>query len=133
MAGSKTILCIEDDIFVSELYTRALKKAGFEVEVTVSGQEGFDKAIKNHYDVILLDIMTPDITGIEALNQLRGAEDKVPDSLVLITTNLDQDEDSRAAMEAKADGYLIKAEITPGKLVEIIQQMIGYKEQASKS
>lgn len=131
MDGSKTILCIEDDNFISELYTRALKRAGFEVEVTISGQEGLDKAVNGSYDVILLDIMTPDVTGVEALNALRGEEDKVPNSLVIITTNVDQDEDSRAEMESKADGYLIKAEITPNKLVELVQQMLGYKESQS--
>lgn len=123
MAGSKTILCIEDDHFISELYARALRKAGYEVEIVMSGKEGLEKAIANHYDIILLDIMTPDLTGVEVLEFLRGKGDKIPDSYIVITTNLDQDDETRATVEKMADGYLIKAEITPTILVDILGKL----------
>ncbi len=123
MVGSKTILCIEDDHFISELYKRALEKAGFDVETTVSGKDGLDMALKRQYDVILLDIMTPDMTGIEVLNEIRGHDDKLPETSILVTTNLDQTGEIRNQIERMADGYLIKAEITPSKLVELIKSL----------
>ena len=123
MAGSKTILCIEDDHFITELYGRALKGAGYAVESTVSGKEGLDMALAKHYDIILLDIMTPDLTGVEVLEFLRGKGDKIPNSYIVITTNLDQDDETRAAVERMADGYLIKAEITPSTLVDILAKL----------
>jgi DNA-binding NarL/FixJ family response regulator len=67
--------------------------------------------------------MLPGEQGTEVLKELRGHEDKIPNSRVIVLTNFDQDEESRLAMQRKADGYLIKADITPRKLIEIIQAL----------
>lgn len=123
---AKTILCIEDDRFIGEMYVRSLKKAGYEVDWIVDGNDGLIAARNKQYDVILLDIMLPERRGSEILDALRGGkEDLIPKSKVVIMTNFEQDEESRILMEKQADAYLIKAEITPKKLVAIIQQMIG--------
>ncbi len=120
----KTILVIEDDRFIGEMYVRSLLKEGYEVDWVVTGTEGYAAATAKVYDLILLDIMLPEAQGTDILAELRnGKEDKIPNSKVLILTNFEQDDQSRMAMEAKADGYLIKAEITPRKLLEIIQQL----------
>src|SRR4051812_44654180 len=104
------ILCIEDEHFISELYARALTKAGYEVQVAVDGQEGLQQAETDKYDIILLDLMIPNVTGIEILSRLRGPEASTPiHSKIIITTNLEQGEQGRAAIEQKADGYIVKA------------------------
>lgn len=123
MAAIKTILCIEDDLFIGEMYARSLRKAGYEVDLIGSGNEGMKAAIQNQYDLILLDILLPEKHGTEILQTLRGSKDMVPRSRILVLTNFSQDEESRAAMQSKADGYLIKADITPRKLIEIIQTL----------
>lgn len=123
MAGVKTILCIEDDVFIGEMYARSLKKAGYEVDLVASGEAGLKAALSKSYDVILLDILLPEKHGTEILQQLRGTEDKVPHSRILVMTNFSQDDESRIAMQSKADGYLIKADITPRKLIEIVGQL----------
>lgn len=124
MAGSKTILCIEDDRFISDMYARSLRRAGHTVDIALSGTEGLARALAKPYDVILLDIMLPEKQGTEVLQELRGPNfDKVPQSHVVVLTNFDQDEESRAVMQSKADAYLIKAEITPRKLVEIVDNL----------
>ncbi len=117
----KKILCIEDEHFISELYARALRKAGHEVTVVLSGEDGLQVAQTNQYDIILLDIMIPGITGIEVLKRLRDPA-LTPNlrAKIIITTNLDQPEDMREQIESMADGYLIKAEITPKQLVEFL-------------
>lgn len=115
---------IEDDRFIGEMYVRSLRKEGYEVEWVVSGTQGYAAATSKSYDLILLDIMLPEAQGTDVLSQLRNAdEDKIPNSKVIVLTNFEQDDDSRLAMEAKADGYLIKAEITPRKLLDIIKQL----------
>lgn len=120
----KTILIIEDDRFIGEMYVRSLQKAGYSVDWVVSGTQGFTAATSRPYDLILLDIMLPEAQGTEVLSQLRNdQEDKIPHSRVIILTNFEQDDESRLAMESRADGYLIKAEITPRKLIEIIGQL----------
>ena len=120
----KTILVIEDDRFIGEMYVRSLIKEGYVVDWVVTGTDGYASATAKTYDLILLDIMLPEAQGTDILAQLRnGTEDKIPHSKVIVLTNFEQDDQSRLAMEAQADGYLIKAEITPRKLIEIIKQL----------
>ena len=118
------ILCIEDEFFISELYNRALQTAGYEVVVTPDGDDGLKEAEKDTYDIILLDLMIPGVNGIEVLRRLRDpGREKQLKAKIIITTNLDQSEDTRAKVEQQADGYLIKAEITPRELVEYLKQL----------
>lgn len=120
----KTILCIEDDRFIGEMYVRSLKKAGYEVDWVVDGNDGLVSARNKTYDLILLDVMLPERRGTEILEALRGGKiDLIPKSHVIVLTNFEQDEESRTAMQQHADAYLIKAEITPRKLISVIQQL----------
>lgn len=122
--ASKTILCIEDDRFIGEMYVRSLKKAGYDVDWVVDGNDGLITARNKSYDVILLDVMLPERRGTEILDALRGgAEDLIPNSKVIVLTNFEQDDASRMEMQKHANAYLIKAEITPKKLIEVIKQL----------
>lgn len=115
------VLCVEDEHFIGELYQRALSKAGYDIKVVVDGFEGLKEAQTNQYDIILLDLMVPNMTGMEILAKLRGPEQNPPlKAKIIITTNLEQKEETRADIERQADGYLIKAEITPKQLVETL-------------
>lgn len=116
----RTILCVEDERFISELYVRALTKAGYTVTVEPDGQKALTLARTNQFDIILLDLMIPTITGIDVLRQLRGSGQKPIKSKIVITTNLEQREDMRADIERQADAYLVKAEITPKELVAFL-------------
>ena len=117
----KKVLCMEDEHFISELYVRALTKAGYDVTVEIDGQRGLAQAQTDQFDIILLDLMIPSITGIEVLRHLRNpAETPKLRAKVIITTNLEQREDIRADIERRADGYLVKAEITPRELVAFL-------------
>lgn len=120
----KRILCIEDEFFISELYERALKKAGYDVTTALNGSDGLEIAQTNNYDIVLLDLMVPGMTGMEILRHLRDPK-KSPgfNSKIIITTNLDQDDETRAEVEAQADGYIIKAAITPKELAAFIDKL----------
>jgi DNA-binding response OmpR family regulator len=120
----KKVLCIEDEHFISELYTRALTKAGYAVDVNVDGREGLAAAQTDQYDIILLDLMVPGITGMEVLRTLRDPT-KTPNlhAKIIITTNLEQRDDVRTDIEKQADGYLVKAEITPHELVDFLNHL----------
>ena len=125
MATISSILIIEDDRFIGEMYVRSLKKAGYEVDWMVDGDDGLIAARSKKYDLILLDVMLPERRGTEILEALRGKEDLIPHSKVIVLTNFEQDDQSRLAMERNADAYLIKAEITPSKLLAVINQLNG--------
>lgn len=120
----KNILIVEDDRFIGEMYVRSLKKAGYEVDWMVDGNDGLIAARNKPYDLMLLDVMLPERRGGEILQILRGgAQDLIPNTRVIILTNFDQTEEARQSMEDHADGYLIKAEITPKKLLAVIEKM----------
>ena len=118
------LLCIEDENFIGELYTRALTHAGYDVKVVADGEAALAESETNAYDIILLDIMLPSMSGVEILRRLRDPARTVPlKAKIIITTNLDQEESTREKIEKMADGYLIKAEITPRELVSYLQQI----------
>lgn len=121
---AKKILCIEDEYFISELYTRALVKAGYEVTVVRDGQKGLATAQTDKYDIILLDLMVPTMTGTDVLRVLRDpAQTPRLHAKIIITTNLEQREDIRTDIEKQADGYIVKAAVTPKELVVFLNQL----------
>lgn len=120
----KKILCIEDEFFISELYERALKKSGHKVTTALNGIDGLEIAQTNSYDIVLLDLMVPGMTGMEILRILRDPV-KSPGfkSKIIITTNLDQNDDMRAELESQADAYIVKASITPKELAVFVDKL----------
>jgi len=119
---SKKVLCIEDEHFINELYARALTKAGYQVKVVADGEEGLREILSDVYDIVLLDIMIPNLIGTEVLKRIRT--DK-PDlrAKIIITTNLELSDEDREAIEAQADGYVVKADLTPRQMAEFLQQL----------
>lgn len=119
--NNKRILIIEDEYFISELYIRALEKAGYSVTLEADGATGLKQAQSDAYDVILLDLMMPTVTGNEILQTLRGpGATSTIRAKIIVTTNLEQSEERKAEIENQADAYLIKAEITPKELVAFL-------------
>ena len=123
--GKRKVLCIEDEFFIGELYERALRRAGYDVTNVLNGDDGLQVAQTNAYDLILLDLMVPGMNGIDILRTLRDTE-KTPKlkAKIVITTNLDQEETMRTELEQLADGYVIKAEITPRELSVFVSTIV---------
>ena len=120
----KTILCVEDDRFIGEMYVRSLQKAGYDVTWVVDGNDGLVAARNQNFDLIILDLMLPEQRGDQILDALRNNNvDLVPNSKLLIMTNFEQDEASRKSVMSRVDGYLIKADITPRNLIDVVKQM----------
>ena len=120
----KTILCVEDDRFIGEMYVRSLQKAGYDVTWVVDGNDGLVAVRNQNFDLIILDLMLPEQRGDQILDALRNNNvDLVPNSKILIMTNFEQDEASRKSVMSRVDGYLIKADITPRNLIEVVKQM----------
>jgi len=120
----KKILCIEDEYFISELYVRALTRVGYEVTVEPDGEKAVQLGLSDQFDIILLDLMIPSLTGVEVLKRLRDPSLAKPlHAKIIITTNLEQREEVREDIEKQADGYLVKAEITPHELIEFLSHI----------
>jgi len=106
------------------MYVRSLRREGYDVDWMVDGSDGLVAARNKVYDLILLDIMLPEKRGSEILHALRGnGKNLIPNTKIIVMTNFDQDVESRLAMEHDVDAYLIKAEITPRKLLEIVAKL----------
>lgn len=130
MQSGKSILIIEDEHFISELYARALKKSGYSVVIVMSGADGLKAALRQTFDLILLDILVPGVSGIDVLEKIRENDKQTNyHTKVIITTNLDQDESTRAKLEHIADGYLVKAEITPNELVKLVDDFLAHNSK----
>jgi DNA-binding response OmpR family regulator len=124
----KNILFVEDEQFIAEMYADILRKAGFNVQIEGDGQKGYDLASTGEYDLVLLDLMLPNMTGLEILRRLRD-ENLSPkftrDHHIVILTNLDEDDITKKKIFELAEGYYMKVNITPHKLAEIIKEMNG--------
>jgi CheY-like chemotaxis protein len=107
------------------MYARVLTRSGYKVAFAYDGDEALKMVAAKHYDLILLDIMMPGKTGIEVLEEIRGANGRgMPETKIIILTNLAQKKASQEALRAQADGYIIKADIVPSQLVEVIEKLI---------
>ncbi|PID31499.1 response regulator [Candidatus Saccharibacteria bacterium] len=128
----QSVLIIEDDRFIGEMYVRSLKKAGYKVDWVVDGSDGLVAAKNKAYDVILLDIMLPEMRGNEILDHLRGEQDLVPNTHIIVMTNFDQDEEARQSIAKRVDAYLVKAEITPRRLIQTLEQLGNTNSQPAQ-
>ncbi|KMO70786.1 MAG: response regulator transcription factor [Mycolicibacterium rufum] len=99
------ILLVEDEPRLAELIRRGLVAEGFVVEVTSDGRVGFDEAIGGGFDVLVLDIMLPSMSGYEIVRDLRKAQVWTP---VLMLSAKDGEYDLADAFDLGADDYLIK-------------------------
>ena len=127
----KSILYIEDERQIAEIYAELLKPYGYEIELAYDGESGLQQARSKIYDLILLDLMLPYRSGTEILDILRD-KTKSPEfsdaTDIIILTNFDVDDATRQDILKKAQGYLIKVDVTPKKLVEILRGMESKKQ-----
>jgi two-component system copper resistance phosphate regulon response regulator CusR len=99
------ILMVEDEIKVSQFVARGLAEERFAVDVAADGKSGLDLATTYHYDLVILDLMLPELDGSQVLRRLRTQNVDVP---VLILTARDAVADKVGNFEAGADDYLTK-------------------------
>lgn len=120
---SKTVLSIEDDAFLSSLVSGKLIETGFSVITAGTGQDGIAKAKQEHPDMILLDIMLPDMGGFEILETLKS-DPATKDIPVIILSNLGGREEIEKGVSLGACSYLIKSNILPHEVAEMVQSQI---------
>lgn len=126
----KKILIAEDDFFIRDIYSRVFSLSGYEVQVAVDGADALDKIKAQPYDMILLDIMMPKMTGIDVLRALRTQDTPAKSTPVFIITNLGQQNVIEEAFKMGMDGYIIKSQVTPQQIVGEINNFFANKETA---
>ena len=116
------VLLAEDNVSICELYAMAFMRKGFTVYTASDGQQALDKIAKKSPDIVLLDIMMPNVDGYQVLAEIRKDLTKyVP---VIMLTNLDATHFEREARFDDIDEYLIKSHHSPSEVVEKTMEIL---------
>lgn len=99
------ILLVEDDRRISEYLVKGLEEQGYSVTLCETGSEARDMLFMNDWHVVVMDIMLPDIDGIQLTKMLRYRKNITP---VIILSALSETEDKISALDSGADDYLVK-------------------------
>jgi two-component system response regulator MprA len=99
------VLVIDDDRAVRDAVRRAFTLDGYDVQAADGGLEGLQRLDETRPDVIVLDVMMPDVDGLEVCRRIRGAGDRTP---ILMLTARDAVSDRIDGLDAGADDYLVK-------------------------
>ncbi|MCP9763857.1 response regulator transcription factor [Lacihabitans soyangensis] len=112
----KKILLIEDEAHVVSFIKKGLEEEGFEVTVAFDGKTGLSLALENNFDLIVLDIMLPEINGYEVCKEIRKKDQLIP---VIFLSALGTSENIVMGLEYNADDYIVK----PFKFVELLARI----------
>ncbi|MBI2620853.1 response regulator [candidate division WWE3 bacterium] len=120
---NRKILLIEDDLYIADLYETAFKKAGCEVTIAKDGEEAVGLQGAALYDLILLDIMLPKLTGLEVLREIKKSGGMNEATPVYLLTNLGEERITKEAYNLGASGYFLKAKYLPKQLVDEVETL----------
>ena len=121
MVDKKTILLVEDDIFLVAAYKDGLEREGFVINVATDGEEAMTQLAAEVPDLILLDLIMPVKDGFEVLEDL-SKDAKLKKIPVIILTNLGQEEDVKRGKDLGAVDYLVKANYTLAEVIKIVKK-----------
>ena len=99
------ILVVDDEIRIARAIKQGLEQEGYAVDMAHDGEDGYNSARADEYDVIVLDVMMPEMNGFEVARKLRADGDKTP---ILMLTAKDQSRDIVEGLDSGADDYLAK-------------------------
>lgn len=120
------ILVVEDEHKIANSIKKGLEQENYAVDLTFSGIEGFDLALGENYDLILLDLLLPGMSGIEVCRKLRSNNNHTP---VLMLTAKGQVSDKVAGLNSGADDYLTK----PFAFEELLARIKALSRRPKKS
>lgn len=117
---AKNILIIEDDDFFRELIKKKLVSEGFEVAEAIDGEKGIDAIRENKPNLVILDLLLPNIDGFEVLSKIK--EDSATASTpVIILSNLGQQEDIERGLKLGATDFLIKSQFDIDQIMDKVK------------
>lgn len=122
----KKILVVDDDQAIVTLLEYNLQRAGYQIQTASDGQAAFQSALKTKFDFILLDLMLPEMDGIEVTKRLR--QEKVTTPIIMLTAR-DEETDKIIGLELGADDYITKP-FSPREVVARIKAISRRVEQA---
>jgi len=125
MENKKILLLVEDEKEIREVYQSTLLDAGYVVVCATNGKDALQKIEAGRYDLILLDIMMPEMDGHEVMTTL-SKDHKMPNKTpIVLLTNLVNDNTIKDMMRLGASSYIVKVDITPDQLIEKVKNCIA--------
>jgi CheY-like chemotaxis protein len=116
------ILVVEDYESLQKIYRTVLEQAGHEVEIVDDGFVALDKASKDQFDLILLDLLLPHMSGIEFLHAFEPK--KHPNTKVIICSNFANDKFNQEADELGVIKHLTKSNLTPQEIAAVVDDTL---------
>jgi DNA-binding response OmpR family regulator len=123
MKVAEKILIVEDDSFIITFTSKVLKSQGYLVTTAMTGKDALAKVQTSNYNLVLLDIGLPDITGTEILKKIRETNH---DIIVIMITGHPHLDSSIDSVNHGADGYLVKP-ISSKYLVDIVEEKLKHR------
>ena len=123
-AAKKKILLVEDDASLAAVYRARLELEGFDIKEVHNGEDALSAAVSYRPDLILLDVMMPQISGFDVLDILRNTPDTTNVRVIMLTA-LSQPKDKERAEKLGADDYLVKSQVVIGDVVERVRHHLG--------
>jgi DNA-binding response OmpR family regulator len=120
------IAIIEDDLAIAQMYRMKFEVEGYDVETAENGLLGYQLIRDKKPEIILLDLMMPEMNGAEVLEKVRG-EAWGKDIKVIILTNLSEQEAPPKIKELGVRKFIVKAEMTPKQVAEIVKAELKKK------
>jgi two-component system alkaline phosphatase synthesis response regulator PhoP len=118
------VLLVEDDPAISDMYKLRFEEEGFTVLITDKGSEAIDLSKSEKPDIILLDVILPEIDGFAVLQAIK-AETSTKNIPIMMLTNLSQETDQDKGREFGAAGYLVKSQHTPADVLTEIKKVLS--------
>ena len=125
MSGGKKILIADDDEAMLQIMADKLKSEGFAVTTTRNGKEAVSMSTAEHPDLILMDILMPEMSGLEAMKKLREIGEWGKNVPIFIITSVDPDDETiKAVADDKPTYYLMKGGLDLNEMVSRIREQL---------
>jgi len=123
-AKPRHILVVDDSLSTREIEKSILESYGYTVSLAQNGTEAFEKAGKNHYDLIITDVEMPELDGFSLTKKLR-TEEQYKDIPIILVTSLDKEEDKKKGILSGADAYIVKGDFEQSALLDTVRSLLG--------
>ncbi len=120
---SSKILLVEDDLFMRQLYSDLLKEEKYVLDTAEDGDQGYEKIKKGGWDLVLLDMNLPGMTGVEIIEKLHSENITNFSKKTVFLTNSDNAKDI-ANIKKNSDGYLLKSQMDPEEFLEQVKKFL---------
>lgn len=116
----RKVAIVEDDLAIAQMYRLKFESEGYKVEIAENGKLGLQLCEQMKPDVVLLDLMMPEMNGDEMLGKMRGTE-WGKQTKVIILTNIGEQEAPENLKSLDVSAFIVKADMTPRQVAEVVK------------